>query len=140
VIVLDTNVLSELMRQQPAPVVVAWIDKLPIGTLFTTSITESEILHGVLLLPPGKKREAILRSAQGLFSELLADRVLPFGSKCALEYAHIAASRRASGRPISQSDAQIAAICKAERASMLATRNVADFDDCGLTVFNPWTG
>lgn len=137
-IVLDTNVLSELMRPQPAPEVVNWVAGVPAGTIYTTSITEAEILHGVLLLPAGKRREAILRAARSLFAELLAGRVLPFGSASALEYARIATERRSQGRPITQFDAQIAAICKSENASLLVTRNIADFEGCGVNVFNPW--
>lgn len=137
-IVLDTNVLSELMRSTPDEGVVAWVTSQPAMSQYTTSITQAEILHGILLLPPGKRRTQLTNAARSMFAEEFAGRVLSFGSDAALPYAQIAAARSGAGRPISHFDAQIAAIARACGASV-ATRNVTDFDGCGVAVINPWT-
>lgn len=136
-IVLDTNVLSELMRPRPHPSVTKWIAGQPASSLYTSSITQAEILHGILLLPKGRKRSAIEAAATGMFEEEFAQRILGFGSDAASAHAQIAAARSRAGRPISQFDAQIAAIARTTGAA-LATRNVADFEGCGIDVINPW--
>ena len=136
-IVLDTNVVSELMRATPDPQVVTWIAAHPSSNLFTTSITQAEILHGILLLPSGKRRTAIADAAEAMFLEDFGGRILPFGSDAAHPYARIATERRRAGRPISHFDAQIAAIAYSAGATV-ATRNTADFDDCGVRIVNPW--
>lgn len=136
-IIVDTNVLSELMRRQPAAEVVRWVDSRPTASLFTTTVTQAEILFGTLLLPRGKRREAIHGAAVKMFEEDFAQRVLPFGPDAAHAYAEIASARRRSGRPISAFDAQIAAIARSAGAA-LATRNTADFEDCGIAVIDPW--
>lgn len=138
-ILLDTNVLSELMKSAPDEIVTRWMAAQPAASLYTTSITQAEILHGVMLLPAGKRRAAIEAAATAMFEEDFAGRILAFGSDAALPYARIAAERRRSGRPISQLDAQIAAIARATGAP-LATRNVADFAGCGVKVVDPWQG
>jgi len=139
VILLDTNVVSELMKPAPATEVVAWIGAQPVQSLFTTSITQAEILHGVLLLPAGKRRAALQEAADAMFREDFGDRVLAFRADAASHYAQIAVDRRDAGASISQFDAQIAAITRSFRAT-LATRNVADFEGCGIEVVNPWSG
>jgi toxin FitB len=138
-IILDTNVLSELMRPTPSPRVVAWVAKQPATELFTTSITEAEIFYGLGLLGKGKRREGLLAAAEAMFAEDLAGRVLGFDSDAARAFSRIAGHRRALGRPITHADAQIAAITQS-RAAKLATRNVADFKDCGLDAVDPWHG
>jgi predicted nucleic acid-binding protein len=138
-ILLDTNVLSELMKSAPDEIVTRWMAAQPAASLYTTSITQAEILHGVMLLPAGKRRAAIEAAATAMFEQDFAGRILAFGSDAALPYAHIAAERRRSGRPISQFDAQIAAISRVTGAT-LATRNVADFAGCGVKVVDPWQG
>lgn len=137
-IILDTNVVSELMKPAPSAPVVRWIALQPAPSLYTTSITEAEILHGVMLLAAGKRRNGLQAAAEAMFGEDFARRVLPFGSDAARAYAAIAAVRRRAGRPISHFDAQIAAIARSTRAA-LATRNTADFEACGVTLVNPWT-
>jgi len=136
-IVLDTNVLSELMRPAPADNVLRWIASRPATSLSTTTITQAEILHGVLLLPKGKRRDAFDQAVQVMFEKHFAGRVMPFDSDAAHAYGRIAAARRRSGRPISQPDAQIAAIARA-RGCDLATRNVTDFEGCGVEILDPW--
>jgi toxin FitB len=137
VILLDTNVVSELMKSAPAEAVVAWTAAQPASSLYTTSITQAEIFHGIMLLPSGKRRRGIEVAAQAMFSEEFEGRILAFGSEAALPYARIAADRRHAGRPISGFDAQIAAIARSVGA-VIATRNVADFAGCGVEVVNPW--
>ena len=136
-IILDTNVLSELMRPAPAASVVRWVAAQPATSLYTTSITQAEILHGIMLLPTGRRRNALEAAARALFDHDFGGRVLPFGSDAAHPYARIAAERRRAGRPISQFDAQIAAIAHSAGA-VIATRNVADYDATGVEVINPW--
>jgi predicted nucleic acid-binding protein len=136
-IVLDTNVVSELMRLDPAERVARWLASRPTTSLCTTAITQAEILLGVQLLPKGKRRDAIEQAAQDTFDQDFSGRVFPFDGDAARAYARIVAARRRSGRPISQADAQIAAIARS-RDFDLATRNVRDFEDCGIELFDPW--
>lgn len=136
-IVLDTNVLSEALRPKPSAKVLDWMRSQPIPTLFTTTITEAELYYGLALLPKGKRQRSLESIVEAIFTQDLAGRVLPFDSSAAREYADIAATRRLAGRPISEADARIAAIVRSCRAS-LATRNMADFADCGLKVIDPW--
>jgi toxin FitB len=138
-IILDTNVLSELMRPHPASRVVAWVGKQPSTELFTTSITEAEVFYGIELLTRGKRREGLLAAAEAMFAEDFAGRIFGFESTAARVFSKIAAHRRALGRPISHADAQIAAIVQV-RGAKLATRNLTDFEDCGLDVVDPWNG
>jgi predicted nucleic acid-binding protein len=136
-IVLDTNVISELMRATPATAVVRWVNARPTTSLYITSITQAEILHGIQRLARGRRRDAIAAAADAVFEQDFAGRILPFGSDAAIAYAGIAAARRRAGRPISGFDAQIAAIARAHDAD-LATRNVDDFEGCGVDVIDPW--
>jgi predicted nucleic acid-binding protein len=136
-IILDTNVISELMKPTPTARVVAWVAAQPPQSLFTTSITQAEILYGVVMLPAGRRRQAVEAAAEAMFREDFAGRVLSFGSDAALPYARIAVDRRRAGRPISQSDAQIAAIAFCTGAT-IGTRNVTDFEMCGIDLINPW--
>jgi toxin FitB len=136
-IVLDTNVVSELMKATPSERVVNWVGAQPASTLYTTSITQAEILHGIMLLPSGKRRDAIAAAADAMFMDDFGGRILAFGSDATRPYARIATSRRRAGRPISHFDVQIAAIAHSAGATV-ATRNVADFDGCGVKVVNPW--
>jgi toxin FitB len=136
-ILLDTNVVSELMKGAPAPQVVRWVRTQPAASLYTTSITQAEVLHGLMLLPPGRRRRAIETAATAMFAEDFAGRILGFESDAALPFAQIAADRSRAGRPISSFDAQIAAIARAVGAA-IATRNVPDFEGCGVALVNPW--
>jgi len=137
VIVLDTNVLSELMRPVPSTQVVRWVTRQPATELFTTAITEAEIFYGIELLAKGKRRTGLQAAAEAMFTDDFAGRVISFDSHAARAFATIAARRRALGKPISHSDAQIAAIAQLYGAA-LATRDVADFEGCEIRVIDPW--
>ncbi len=136
-IVLDTNVVSELMKAAPAANVSDWVAAQPASSLYTTAITQAEILHGILLLPDGKRRRGIEAAARAMFAEEFEGRILGFGGDAAMLYARIAVDRQRAGRPISSFDAQIAAIARSVDA-LVATRNVADFAGCHIEVVNPW--
>ena len=135
-IVLDTNVLSELTREKPSARVLHWHRTQE--DLFTTAITQAEMFYGLELMPRGRRRHEMLASLDRIFNDVFAARILPFDSVAALIYADLAASRKKLGRPIEQPDAQIAAIARS-RGAAVATRNVADFEHCGIKVINPWT-
>jgi predicted nucleic acid-binding protein len=137
-IILDTNVISELMRPEPSPRVVAWVENRPAGDLATTVITEAEIFYGIEMLPKSRRRDALLAAAEGMFAEDFVGRIFAFDSEAARSFSIIAARRRALGRPISHADAQIAAIARV-RDAKLATRDVEDFSDCDLHVLDPWS-
>jgi toxin FitB len=136
-IILDTNVLSELMRLSPAPQVMRWTRRYD-GSLFATATVASEILYGIEQLAKGKRRDALLAAAESMFNQELKDRILPFDYEAAQRYAILAADRRRRGIPISGSDAQIAAVAQVHSAK-LATRNVKDFAHCGIEIINPWS-
>ena len=137
-ILLDTNVLSEFMRPQPLGSVVAWLDEQPANEVYTSAISRAEIELGLLLMPPGKRQEALSQAARAMFAEDFAGRCLPFDEDAARQYARIISVRMRAGQPISVEDAQIAAIALAYRMP-LATRNTADFKLIdGLEVVNPW--
>jgi len=135
-IILDTHVLSEPWRPRPSPVVMEWMRAQPATALFTTSITEADLYFGLALLPHGKRRQSLAIAVDRVFAEDFAGRVLPFGSAAAREYATIAAARRRTGRPTAIADAQIAAIARS-RGAAVATRNLADYGDCGISVVDP---
>jgi predicted nucleic acid-binding protein len=137
VIILDTDVLSEMMRAEPDSTVAAWFSARPASSLFTTTVTQAEILYGLGLLPSGKRRAGLEAAVREMFATDFAGRVLPFDQPAAQAYAEIALARRRAGRPITQFDAQIAAIARSRDAGV-ATRNVTDFDGCGIGVIDPW--
>ena len=136
-IIVDTNVLSEVMKVSPSPRVVEWWNSHPETELYLSSITQAEILAEIELLPKGKRRAATAQAAEAMFQEDFADRILPFDGEAAREFARIIAARRKVGRPISQADAQIAAIAR-NYGAVLATRNTGDFEHCGVKLVNPW--
>jgi predicted nucleic acid-binding protein len=137
VIILDTNVVSELFRPAPEKRVEAWLAAQDGAAVYFTAVGEAELRHGVAILPAGKRRKALIQAFEGILDEDFRDRILPFDRPAAQAYAIIAAERRANGRPISQFDCQIAGIARAYDA-VLATRNVEDFAGCGIVVVNPW--
>lgn len=135
--ILDTNIISELMKLKPSARVFDWVSAQPRRALFTTAVNQAEILFGIALLPKGKRRNELAKSAQIMFAEDFAGRLLSFDPSAARHFAEIAVARRKSGRPISHADAQIAAIARAQ-GLVLVTRNVEDFADCGVVLTNPW--
>ena len=135
-IVLDTNVLSEAMKSTPDPAVARWMVRE--RNLFTTAVSEAEIVYGITILPDGRRKRELETAAQGIFA-LFAGRIFPFDSAAAREFALIVADRRRAGRPIEDFDAQIAAISRS-RGFILATRNIADFEGIGLSIVDPWAG
>jgi hypothetical protein len=138
-IVLDTNVISELMRHEPDATVFAWVDRQPRGQLYTTTIVQAEILYGIACLAAGRQKDSLTAHARALFDEELAGRVLPFTPDAAQAFARLAAQRRRDGRSIARFDALIAA-CALSVGAAVATRDLRGFEDSGLTVINPWEG
>ncbi len=136
-ILLDTNVVSELIRPTADKRVYAWLAAQPAESVFLSTISESELYYGVELLPDGKRKQLLLAAVTQMLEVEFRDRLLPFDSSAAGIFGSIAAHRRSIGRPISIADAQVAAIARSRNAD-LATRNTDDFVDCGLTIVNPW--
>jgi toxin FitB len=135
--VLDTNVISELMKPEPHEGVSGWIAAQPRRSLYTASVVQAEILHGIALLPEGKRRTALAVTAEAYFAEEYPGRVLPFDSRAAAHYAALSAARRAAGNPIDGFDALIVATARASGASIV-TRDAGGFEGCGVEVIDPW--
>ncbi len=136
-IVLDTNVVSELMRPEPAAAVVDWVDRQPAADVYLTAITVAELLYGVARLPEGRRKTDIAERVEAIMSEDFEHRVVAFDETAAAHYADIVVRRERAGRPISTADAQIAATCRSHGA-VLATRSVDDFADTSVSIINPW--
>ena len=136
-ILLDTNVVSELMRTSPDPAVEAWIADHPVEDLFFSAVGEAELRYGAAIMPTGQRRETLVLDIETMLHAAFENRILPFDSRAARAYAVIAAKRRFAGRAAAPADCQIAAIARA-RGMAVATRNVRDFEDMGIDVFNPW--
>ena len=136
--VLDTTVDSELMRPAPASTVAAWVSARDAKDLYLTAVSEAELLYGVAIMPAGRRRDMLEASMTRWLDLGFGERILPFDSAAARDYAEIAAERRRAGRPIGEADCQIAAISHS-RGAVLVTRNVRDFEDTGVDVVDPWT-
>ncbi|MDD9985146.1 MAG: type II toxin-antitoxin system VapC family toxin [Spirochaetaceae bacterium] len=136
-ILLDTNLVSELMRRTPEPAVVAWLDAQEASAVYISVITEAELRYGVAILPEGRRRTRLAAELDKMLEEELGRRVLPFDRAATHSFATIGAVRRAAGMPISHADCQIAAIARS-RGARVATRNKGDFEHCGIKVINPW--
>jgi hypothetical protein len=135
---LDTNILSELMRPQPDDNVLAWFECQPDAVFAVSVIARAEILLGIALLPSGRRRDELANAAERMFQEDFSGRSLPFDDRAADEYAALVAARTRSGHPISTEDAQIAAIALIHD-QRLVTRNIKDFAGiAGLSIVNPW--
>jgi predicted nucleic acid-binding protein len=137
VIILDTNVISELARLAPDPGVLSWLDSLDISDVATTAVTAAELRYGVARLPAGHRKREPTAVIRGLLAEDFHGRVLPFDERAAARYADIVTGRERIGRPIGVADAQIAAICR-DAGAILATRNTADFEETGIELIDPW--
>jgi toxin FitB len=136
VIILDTKVVFELMRPEPAPQVASWVRDRDRRELRTTAITLAEVRYGIARLPDGRRKQVLLAAADDIFSTF-EDQVLPVDAAAAEHYAAIASRRERAGKPIAGFDALIAAVCRS-RGAALATRNVSDFDGAGVEVIDPW--
>ena len=138
-VLLDTNVVSELMRKAPDPAVAAWAARHPVEDLFFSAVGEAELRYGAAILPTGRRRETLVSDIERMLRAAFGNRVLPFDSVAACAYADIAAMRRSTGRPVGPADCQIAAIARS-RHMVVATRNVRDFEDADIEVVDPWAG
>lgn len=136
-IVLDTNVISELTRRAPDPGVISWLDSLTVSEVATTAVTAAELRYGVARLPAGHRKRELTAAIRGLLNEDFHGRVLPFDERASVRYADIVSGREQTGRPIGVADAEIAAICR-DLGATLATRNIADFEETGIELVNPW--
>lgn len=136
-VVLDTNVISELFKPTPDPKVMAWVGSLPGDALFTTAVTRGELLFGLYCLPEGRRRNDLLQGLIHLFEQKLAGHVLAYDGAAADAHAAIAAARRTQGRPVGQLDMMIAGIVRS-RGATLATRNARDFEACGIPLVDSW--
>ena len=137
-IILDTNVVSEVMRSPSAGPVAMWMKQQPLNLVCTTAITVAEILHGIELLPAGKRRNDLTASFRDFIDRGFQHRILPFDAAAAAEYAAIKVYRRRLGRRIGDFDAQIAAIARSQRAD-IASRDASGFADCGIGIVDPWS-
>jgi toxin FitB len=137
VIILDTNVISELARQIPDTGVLAWLDSLEISEVATTAVTAAELRYGVARLPDGHRKRELTVVIRGILVEDFYGRVLPFDERASIRYADVVTNRERIGRPIGAADAQIAAICR-DSGATLATRNTADFEETGIELVDPW--
>lgn len=136
-ILLDTNVISEIMRPAADPRVAEWVSAQPVSSLFTTAITEAEIFKGIEIMAHGKKRLELVNIAEAFFRLDMKSRILPFDSSAAHRFAEIFAIRKRAGRMVQPLDLQIAAIAR-QHDAFLATRNTDDFEGCGVELINPW--
>ena len=136
-LVLDTNVASELMRPEPAAAVAFWIAERHAKEMFLTAVSEAELLYGIAIMPAGRRRDMLAAAMTQWLDLGFSERILPFDSAAARAYAAVASERRLAGRPIGEADCQIAAISRS-RGAVLVTRNVRDFEGAGLEVINPW--
>lgn len=136
-ILLDTNVLSELMRAKPTPEVLAWVDAQPSSELYICSITVAEILYGIARMPEGKRKQTLLSIASEMFEQDFGI-ILPFDADAAVHYAELVANSEAAGRSVEMADAQIAAIARLHDATV-ATRNVRHFEPLGVALVDPWS-
>ncbi|MDE2765728.1 MAG: type II toxin-antitoxin system VapC family toxin [Chloroflexota bacterium] len=136
-ILIDTNVVSELMRSTPNARVAAWVAQQAAADLYVATITEAELRYGVAILPTGERRSMLLDAVEAMLREDFAGRILPFDGAAARAYAAIAANRRAMGRSIAHADCQIAAVARS-RGFAVATRDIGDFRDTGVDLIDPW--
>ncbi len=135
---LDTNVVSELLRPAPAPVVETWVGGRRATDLYFSAVGEAELRYGVALLPVSRRRDALAAAIEAILREDFDDRILPFDSDAASAYADIAATRRTAGRTVAPADCQVAAIARS-RGMAVATRNIRHFRGMGIEVVDPWT-
>ena len=135
---VDTTMVSELIRKSPEPAVAGWAAAHDLEELFFSAVCEAELRYGASILAAGRRRESLVADIERFLSDSFVDRILPFDSAAARAYAEIAARRRSAGRPTQSASCQIAAIARS-RGMTVATRNVRDFGNMGIDVVDPWT-
>jgi len=138
VILLDTNVISELVRVEPDALVLAYISSLAPETVFIASVCVAEVRYGLARLPGGRKRDDLTARITTFFETGFQDHILPFDAPCAALYGEIRHGREVAGKPIAVEDAMIAATARAYGVQAIATRNIKDFIDCGVKLIDPW--
>ena len=136
-VLVDTNVVSELIRESPDPAVGDWTATQDLEDIFFSAVGEAELRYGAAILALGRRRQTLIADIERFLREAFDDRILPFDSAAARAYADIAAMRRSAGRPTQPADCQIAAIARS-RGMTVATRNVRDFEGMGIDVVDPW--
>lgn len=136
-IVLDTNVVSEVLKPSPSETVLRWLAAQEAAEIFITAITQAEILYGIESLPSGKRRTRLYAAIETIFAVDFKDRILSFENESARAFAKLVSHRESLGQPISQFDAMIAAVANSRHAA-LATRNTRHFQHCGVRIINPW--
>jgi hypothetical protein len=136
-ILLDTNIISEVMRTAPDPRVICWLNGADAGILHVSTISIAEILYRLDLLPAGRRRVGMEEQVEAFLLKGFSQRIISFDEGAARHYGPLMADRRRAGRPMAAPDGQIAAIARS-RAMALATRNIRDFEACGLALINPW--
>ena len=138
-VVIDTSIVSELMRAEPSAEVLAWMDERPARKLVVKAVTEAEDRTGIALRPDGRRRRGLAEACELAFGSLFVGRVLPFDGDAARAFAEIASARRVLGRPVSQADRQIASIARS-CGMAVATRNIRDLEEIGIEISDPWNG
>lgn len=136
-ILLDTNIVSEMMRATPELAVLRWMNRQPSSRVHLSTVSVAEITYGIRILPEGRRRRSLQHSFDRFVTTAFSERLMDFDREAALQYGEIMASRREIGRPMNVADGQIAAVARS-RGFILATRNVSDFENCDLELINPW--
>ncbi len=136
-LILDTNMLSEMMRPEPEHKIADWLVRQPSDELFTAAVCQAEVLAGLAILPSGRRRSDLEAAARAMFADDFGGRILPFDTEAASAYAEVFATRKKVGRPSGTIDLMVAAIARVRGASVV-TRNVADFEAVGVAIINPW--
>lgn len=136
-LMLDTNMLSEIMRPEPDRKIADWIVRQPSDELFTAAVCQAEVFSGLAIMPNGRRRADLEEAARAMFADDFEGRILPFDTEAASGYAEVFAARRKIGRPSGTVDLMLAAIARVRGASVV-TRNVADFEGVGVAIVNPW--
>jgi toxin FitB len=136
-VIVDTNVISETSKPNPSSAVLRWLDTQPSDELFTTATVIAELAYGCERMPNGRRKQLVWASLEAVILEDFPGRILPFDTVAALEFGSLFAMRQAAGHPIIVGDAEIAAVCLANGAT-LATRNTKDFEGLGIRLINPW--
>lgn len=137
-IILDTNVLSEVQRPVPDPTVMAWLDAQEPGNLYVTAITAEELLFGAFILPTGERKTRLIGTIEAMLQDDFAGRILPYDGTASLFYAMCVSRARERGVTIGHADGQIGAIVAAQKVASIATRDTAPFQAMGIEVINPW--